>query len=300
MSGKLAMNLFADLQETVRSDEPLAPHTWFRLGGPARYFAEPRDKAELLELIRRCRENEIKIWVLGRGSNLLVADAGVEGMVIHLTDRYFGEIQIEKDGRVKAQAGTSLSRLIQVAARAGLSGMECLVGIPGSVGGSVRINAGGRFGDIGNVAQGVSLIDSSGYEFERKRDDIYFGYRMTNIMAKFIMEAEFQLVPDDPERIAKMIKEIWLLKKNSQPEDSRNAGCIFKNPRALSAGALIDKAGLKGSTIGGAKVSERHANFIVATDDCTATDVMQLIELIRTRVRDRFEVELETEVDIWQ
>ena len=164
----------------------------------------------------------------------------------------------------------------------------------------MKINAGGRFGDIGNVCRKVRLVDSSGYRFERERDDIYFGYRMTNIMAKFVTEVEFQLVPDDPERIGRLLKEIWMLKKSSQPTDTRNAGCIFKNPRALSAGALIDKCGLKGTSVGAARVSERHANFIVAGDGATARDVMQLIELVRQKVRERFEVELELEIEIWR
>lgn len=294
------MNLFADLHEFVSYDEPLAAHTWFRLGGPARYWAEPRTYEELKTLIKRCREHEIEMYVLGRGSNLLVADEGVDGMVVHMTDKYFGDIQVEESGVVRAGAGASLNRLLQVCARKGLTGMECLVGIPGSVGGAVRINAGGRFGDIGNVAKSVRLIDSSGYEFARERHDIYFGYRMTNIMARFIVEVEFGLVPDDPEHIARTIKEIWLLKKNSQPTDSRNAGCVFKNPRALSAGALIDKAGLKGTQVGGAKVSERHANFLVAEDGATSKDVLGLIELIQQRVRERFDVELELELEIWK
>ncbi len=295
------MNIFADLADCVIENEPLASHTWFKLGGPARYFIRPRDEAELLEVIKRCRENDIKMYVLGRGSNLLVADEGVDGAVIHLGDRNFGAVEInEKEATVTAGAGASLNRVLQMCVRQGLGGMECLVGIPGSVGGSVKINAGGRFGDIGNICRRVRLIDSSGFQFERDREDIYFGYRMTNIMAKFVVGVEFQLAPDDPNRLVRLLKEIWLLKKNSQPTDTRNAGCIFKNPRALSAGALIDKAGLKGFGIGGASVSTRHANFIVAGDGTTAKDVIDLIDYIRRKVSERFEVDLETEVEIWK
>ena len=293
------MSLFAELQEIVRHDEPMAEHTWFRLGGAARHFVEPRNENELAEVVRRCRENSVKIHVLGRGSNILVADEGIDGAVIHLSDKYFG--QIEVDGQtVRAGAGAGLSRLLQVCARKGLSGMECLVGIPGSVGGAVKINAGGRFGDIGSVAHSVRLMDSGGYQFERPREDIYFGYRETNIMAKFVLEAEFSLMPDDPEQIGRRLKEVWMLKKNSQPLNSRNAGCIFKNPRALSAGALIDKAGLKGLAVGGATVSQRHANFIVAKDGATSKDVLGLIEQIQDQVRQRFDVELELELQVWR
>lgn len=292
------MNLFADLDDIARANELMSQHTWFRLGGPARYFVQPRNEEELIEVVRRCHENEVEIHVLGRGSNLLVSDKGVDGVVVHLSDKYFGKINID-GAKVQAGAGTSITRLLQVCARQGLSGMECLAGIPGSVGGAVRINAGGRFGDIGNVAKSVRLLDSSGYAFSRAHDEIYFGYRMSNIMAKFILEAEFSLMEDDPDRIARMIKEVWMLKKGSQPVNSRNAGCIFKNPRALSAGAMIDKAGLKGRTVGGAKVSTTHANFIVVEVGASSADVLALIEVMRKAVKERFDVDLELELEIW-
>jgi len=293
------MNLFTDLEEIVKHNEPMAKHTWFRLGGPARYFFEPRSEEELLKIVRRCHENEVEMYVLGRGSNLLVADEGIDGAVIRLHMPAFSRITIENDV-VRAGAGVELSELVRRCAREGLSGFECMAGIPGSVGGAVMINAGGRFGDIGNVANSIRLMDSSGFCFERDRNDIYFGYRMTNIMAKFILEAEFGLVPENPERIAKMLKEISMLKKNSQPLSSRNAGCIFKNPRALSAGALIDKAGLKGTSVRAARISETHANFIVAEEHATTKDVLELIELVQSRVYERFDVNLELEVVVWK
>ena len=299
MYGKWPMNLFADLEEIVKYDVPMAEHTWFRLGGPARYYVAPTSKDQLLEVVHRCHNNNVPLYVLGRGSNLLVSDKGVDGVVVRLSHDCFCGISIE-DNSVRAGAGTDLSILVRQCARAGLSGLEYLAGIPGSVGGSVKINAGGRFGDIGSVVQSVELMDSSGYSFERRRDDIFFGYRMTNIMAKFILQAEFSLVQDDPDQIGRMIKEVWMLKRNSQPTSSRNAGCIFKNPRALSAGALIDKAGLKGTTIGGARVSRTHANFIVAEEGASSNDVLKLIDLIRQRVRERFDVELELELEIWK
>jgi UDP-N-acetylmuramate dehydrogenase len=237
--------------------------------------------------------------VIGSGSNLLVADEGVRGVVIRLDAASFHEVSITEN-RVLAGGGARLTELIQACSRQGLSGIECLVGIPGTVGGAVKINAGGRFGDIGSVCQAVHLMDTAAHTFARQRQDIYFGYRMTNILARFILQAELTLVPDDPDRIARLIREVWMLKKNSQPMNSRNAGCVFKNPRALSAGALIDKVGLKGRTVGGARVSDKHANFIEADDGCTAGDVLSLIDLIRERVRDRFEVELELEIEIWR
>ncbi len=293
------MNLFAGLETIVKENEPMAPHTWFKLGGPARYFIEPRSEDELLDVVRRCHENGIDMYVLGRGSNLLVADKGVDGVVIRLLNEAF--CLMDFDGNiVRAGAGVDLSVLLRECARRGLTGMECMAGIPGTVGGAVKINAGGRFGDIGNVARSVRLMDSSGYRFERSSSDIYFGYRMTNIMARFILGAEFTLMEDDPDNIGRLIKEVWMLKKNSQPMNTRNAGCIFKNPRALSAGALIDKAGLKGAAVGGAHVSETHANFIEAEDAATSDDVFKLISHIREKVSERFDVDLELELEVWK
>ena len=293
------MNLFAGLEQIVKSDVPMSQYTWFRLGGPVRYLVEPTSQEELLEVVHRCHENGVSIYVLGRGSNLLVADEGLDAVVIHLNHDNFCQLSIE-DNMVRAGAGLDLSRLLQQCARRGLSGLECVAGIPGSVGGAVKINAGGRFGDIGNVAQSVRLMDSSGYCFERERGEIFFGYRMTNIMAKFLLEATFTMLPDDPENIARTIKEVWMLKKNSQPMNSRNAGCVFKNPRSLSAGALIEKAGLKGARLGGAVVSERHANFMIAVSGATSSDVLGLVDMIREKVQSRFDIELELEMEIWR
>jgi len=293
------MSLWTGLEEIVKYDEPMSEHTWFRLGGPARYFIRPQNEKELKEVIGRCHDNSVQMYVLGRGSNVLIVDEGLDGAVVQLLDQHFGQVAIEGN-IVHAGAGAGLSKLVQKCARDGLSGMECMAGIPGSVGGAVKINAGGQFGDIGNVAQSVRVMDSSGYEFVRQRQDIYFGYRMTNIIAKFILEAEFSLVPEDPDRIGRLIKEVWMLKKNSQPTNSRNAGCVFKNPRALSAGALIDKVDMKGYNVGGAFVSEKHANFIEGREGATSSDVLNLIDVIKERVQQRFGVELDLEIDVWK
>ncbi len=292
------MSLFAGLESIVKENVPLSQYTWFQLGGPARYFVEPTSKEQLLEVIKRCQDNGLRIYVLGNGSNLLVADKGVDGVVIRLSNENFSRISTDGN-KVTVGGGARLSGLLRECARNGLGGLECIAGIPGTVGGAVRINAGGRFGDIGSICESVKLMDSSGYEFQWQRTDIFFGYRMTNIMAKFILEADFHLIPDDPENIGKMIKEVWMLKKTSQPMDAPNAGCIFKNPRAMSAGAIIDKAGLKGTRIGGAYISDRHANFILAEKGTVSQDVFDLIELIREKMRERFDVDLELELEIW-
>jgi UDP-N-acetylmuramate dehydrogenase len=293
------MSVFSGLEEIVERDHVLAPHTWYRLGGPADYFIRPRTVEELREVIRRCGENSIPMFVMGLGSNLLVADEGVRGAVVKLTGPEFEKTEYEKD-QVTAWAGAELSQLVMHCVEKGLSGIETLSGIPGSMGGAVRMNAGGRFGDVGSSVESVTLMDARGTLFEKSKPELIFDYRSVNIRAKFILSAKLQLEPADPERIMRTVKETWIYKKNSQPLNTRNCGCVFKNPPGAAAGALIDRAGLKGFQVGGAIVSDKHANFIVARDGCTSRDVLQLIDTIRQKVREQHEVELEPEIEIWQ
>jgi UDP-N-acetylmuramate dehydrogenase len=192
-----------------------------------------------------------------------------------------------------------LSSLVLTCVKKGLSGLEPLTGIPGSVGGAVKMNAGGNFGDFGAIVESVTLMDNQGNIFEMGKPELVFDYRSTNITAQFILNAKLQLTGGDSEQIMRTVKEIWIYKKNNQPLNTKNAGCIFKNPRGLSAGALIDRAGLKGLQIGGATVSDKHANFIIAGKDCKSRDVMRLIDAIKQRVKEQFNTELELEIEIW-
>jgi len=289
---------FSGLQAIVAENVPLAPHTWYRIGGPARWFIRPSNARELREAAGRCIENNIPIYVLGLGANLLVGDDGVNGAVFRLDAEHWR--QVDFNGVVvEAGAGVELQKLVLKTARQGLTGLECLAGIPGTVGGAVRMNAGGKFGDIGARVDRVSVMDMAGNIFECLKDDLVFDYRGTNISAPFIVGATFQLDEDDADRLAKRLKEIWMFKRNSQPLNTKNAGCIFKNPRGLSAGALIDQAGFKGLRVGGAEVSTKHANFIVAHKGCRADDVLKLIKIVREKVYEKNHIELESEVKIW-
>jgi UDP-N-acetylmuramate dehydrogenase len=292
------MSLFAGLDKIVSEDEPLGPHTWFGIGGAARYFIAPRTTDELREVVRRCRENEIPMRVMGAGANLLIDDAGYKGAVIHLGAGEFLNVSLIDNG-IRAGAGADMGRIVLRCVREGLSGMECLAGVPGSVGGCVRMNAGGAFGDIGNVVESVQVMTEDGEVFTRFREDLAFAYRSTNISSKFILAAEFRLTEDDPHAILKQVKQIWIYKKNTQPLGRSNAGCIFRNPRGMSAGALIDRAELKGKQVGGARVSEKHANFIIAEPGTKASDVLKLINIIRDRVYERNGVYLELEIEVW-
>ena len=291
-------NPFEGLEECVAENHPLAPHTWYKIGGPARWWVQPRSIEELQAAAQRCMENEIPVYVLGLGANLLVGDQGVNGAVFRFDQEFWRRVKFDKTS-VEVGAGVDMQKLVVRTVRQGLEGIECLAGIPGTIGGGIRMNAGGKFGDIGAVVPRVTVMDTGGTIFERTKDDLVFEYRSTNIAAKFILGATLELEEEDPDRIMKKTKEIWMYKRNTQPLNTKNCGCMFKNPRGLSAGALIDQAGLKGMRIGGAEVSEKHANFIIAHPGCKADDVMRLVKVIREKVFDRNEIHLESEVQIW-
>jgi UDP-N-acetylmuramate dehydrogenase len=292
------MNIFSGLEEIVETDYPLAKRTWYGLGGAADYFIRPKTVKQLKDVVRRCSKNNIPIYVMGFGSNLLISDEGLRAAVIKLEAEQFS--QIEFDGEiVTAWAGAELSKLVLTCVEKGLSGIEALTGIPGSVGGAIKMNAGGNFGDFGSAVESVTLMDTEGKIFEKSKPELVFDYRRTNITAKFILSARIKLNESDSEQIMRTVKEIWIYKKNNQPLNAKNSGCIFKNPRGGSAGALIDRAGLKGHKIGGAVVSEKHANFIIAEEGCKSSDVMKLIDDIRQKIKEQFDIELELEVEIW-
>jgi UDP-N-acetylmuramate dehydrogenase len=293
------MSIFSGLDEIVETDYTLAKHTWYGLGGPADYFIRPQSTEQLSEVVTCCKDNDVKLHVIGYGSNLLISDQGVHGAVVQLESEFFSQIQFEEDV-VTAWAGADLKTLVLDSVKHGLAGLEMLTGIPGSVGGAIRMNTGGSFGDIGSVVKSVALMDADGMIFEKCKPELSFDYRSSNITAKVVLNAKIRLIPGDPEQIMRTLQETWIYKKNHQPLNTRNCGCVFKNPRGQSAGSLIDRAGLKGLQVGGAKVSDKHANFIVAQSDCKSVDVKRLIEAVRERVKENCGVVLESEIEIWE
>ena len=293
------MNIFSGLEEIVETDYSLAKETWYGLGGPVDYFIRPKNTKQLKKVVQRCNENDIRMYVLGFGSNLLVCDEGLRAAVIKLDGEQFSEMEFKKE-EVIAWAGVELNKVVMDSVRKGLSRIEALAGIPGSIGGAVRMNAGGNFGDFGAAVEKVQLMDIEGNIFEKSKPELIFDYRRTNITAKFILSAQLKLTPADSEQMMRTVKEIWIYKKNTQPLNTKNSGCIFKNPRGVSAGALIDRAGLKGLQIGGAIVSEKHANFINAEKGCTSNHVIELIDTIKQKVKEQFNIDLELEIEIWK
>jgi UDP-N-acetylmuramate dehydrogenase len=293
------MHPFDELGGIVRTNEPMAHRVWFRLGGPAAYFASPRRPEELVGLLKRSRDEGLAFRILGGGSNVLVRDEGVRALVILLESPFFADINV-RDNIVEAGAAVPLTALISHSARAGMGGLEILTGIPGAVGGALRGNAGGRQGAIGQFVRRVTVLDPADEIQVREREDLDFANRESNLDEPVILSAEFELEPEDSENVVRRMRRIWIIKRENQPYAHQRSGCIFKNPSPeVSAGALIDQAGLKGTRLGGAEVSDRHANFILAHPGAKAADILQLIDRMRQRVWQQFGYELELQLQIW-
>ncbi|AQQ08287.1 UDP-N-acetylenolpyruvoylglucosamine reductase [Sedimentisphaera cyanobacteriorum] len=290
------MSLFSDL-DFVKENYPLAGHTWYGVGGNAEYFAPVQNINELRRAITRASQQNLDIKVLGQGSNVLVREEGVKGLVVKL-EGDFSKFEF-RGGAIIAGSGVNLGKLVLESVREGLAGLESLTGIPGSLGGAVKMNAGGRFGEIGTSVESVELIDMQGSTFSKHKPELVFSYRQNNIYESIITSVELSLTPADSEMLLKRVQEIWIYKKNHQPVNRRTAGCVFRNVSGRSAGEIIESCGLKGAENGKAKLSEKHCNIIIAEEGCTSSDIIGLIEKIREKVRELADIDLQLEIDMW-
>jgi UDP-N-acetylmuramate dehydrogenase len=288
----------AEFAEFTKRNEPLAPYTYLKVGGPAEALVQPRTRDELCAVVRYCSDRHLLMRVLGGGCNVLIHDEGVHGVVLRLSEPAFTDVTVQGK-RVRAGSGAPLSALISQAARHALAGLETLVGTPGTVGGALRHNTGDRAGDIGQYVRQVEVVDSSGAAHTRDRDELRFAYRSSNLDDPVILVAEFELDADAPDAIVKRMRKAWIQRKAAQPFSFQAAARIFKDPRGLSADALIEQAGLTGTRVGGAEISDRHANFIVAHPGATARDVLRLIDMVRSGVQKHFHIDLELEISEW-
>jgi len=280
----------------IALSEPLARYTTFRIGGPADIYLEPLDKADALSLICYLRHERIPFFTMGNGSNLLVADEGVKGAVVNL-EAGFNYLRCDSGGIITAGAGVKLAKFVDFCIGNGRGGAEMLAGIPGTLGGAVIMNAGAYGGEISDHMLSVELIRGEKL-LKIAKEEGGFAYRTSGLQGDVILEASF----DFPEGISETMKATrrqMMLKRNaSQPVQWPNAGSIFKNPPGDYAARLIQEAGLKGRTAGGAEISEQHANFIINRGGATARDVVELIDLARGEVLRQFGVELQLEIKL--
>jgi UDP-N-acetylmuramate dehydrogenase len=305
-------SLYSDLDVSAQVDAPLAEHTWFGIGGRADLLVRPNSIEALVTLARRCRRDGIPMRVLGSGANLLVDDEGVDGVVVKLDTECFRRVDFNADGiveRMRVFGGASMEKLVQDSARRGLRGLEPMSGIPASLGGAIRMNAGGKFGAIGDVVDAVAVLGADGEQRVFTASELRFGYRESNLPAGIVLWASLRVAEDDPIACRERVKEIFAYKKSTQPMAAHSAGCMFRNPvlpdgSRVSAGKLIDLAGLKGTRVGCAFVSEEHGNFIAidrkAGAPARTDDLRELVDLIKSRVLDGAKVELQTEVVFWR
>lgn len=292
------MNWWKDLKGKIKTREPLKKHSTFKIGGRAEFFIEPKDTDALKLLLALAKRYNIPLLIIGAGSNILISDKGVKAIVLRLGSPFFKEV-FRKRNYLEAGSGLMLGRLLLVAKNHGLSGLEFLAGIPGTVGGALAMNAGAWGKNIAEVVEKVKVMDYNGKTKILAKKDIKFTYRSSGLAKYIILSATFKLEKKDKKEIADEIKKYLTYRRNNQDTSFPNAGCIFKNPGGESAGRLIDLCGLKGKKTGGASVSTRHANFILNRGNASSGDVLKLMSLIKKRVKDKLKITLEPEIKIW-
>ena len=284
--------------EITKRREPLAPHTHLRIGGPAECLVQPRTTDELKAVLRYCKTKAIPLRMLGGGFNLLVNDDPIPGVVMRLTGPEFSSI--ETQGKtIRAAGGAQLFDLIAHSVRAGLGGLETLVGIRGTVGGSVRCNVGDRSGEIGACVRRVAVLHDDASELVRTRDELTFGVHSSDLDEPVILWVEFELLPEKPQALLKRMRRAWIIRKAAEPLSFQAGVRLFRDPAGLNAASLIERAGLAKFRVGSAEVSDRNGNYAIAHPGTTAKDVLKLIDHVRAKVKDSTGVILERELNVW-
>lgn len=283
-------------EKRVFCDEPMSKHTTFRVGGPADYFVMPKNTEEVQKVVALCQRNAMPYYVLGNGSNLLVSDTGYRGVIVQIY-KEMNQIQVEGT-TIRVQAGALLSKIGSAALEAGLTGFEFASGIPGTVGGAVVMNAGAYGGETKDILKSATVLTPDGAVLTLYNEALELGYR-TSVIAKkdyVVLEAEYELQTGDRETIRARMDELKVQRVTKQPLEFPSAGSTFKRPEGYFAGKLIQDAGLRGFTVGGAQVSEKHCGFVINKGNATAADIRALIQQVSDRVMQEFGVRLEPEV----
>ena len=286
-------------QDSIKYNEPMKKHTTMRVGGPCDCMVEPSSIEEIQKILEYARKNNIKYYVIGNGSNLLVKDEGVHALIIKIANK-FSEVEVNGE-HIKAYSGCSVPKLSQIAKENSLSGLEFACGIPGSVGGGIRMNAGAYGSEMVNVVEKVGFLDEDGKLNEIDGKDAHFTYRHSMFVDNpqyVVVYAIYKLVKGNKEEISKIMEENMNSRKQKQPIEYPNFGSVFKRPEGYFVGKLVDDCGLKGYKIGGAQVSTKHSGFMVNIEDATCKDVLDLIEYVKEKVYEKFNVKLQEEVVI--
>lgn len=299
MNNELLIKFAKETEIPFSENEMLSAHTTFKIGGPAEVFASPRNAGQVSAAVRFCKENGVKLFPLGKGSNLLVSDEGASGIVLHF-GRDMSEMRLLDEETIYCEAGASLAKLCGFALENSLTGLEFAYGIPGSVGGAVFMNAGAYGGEIKDVILYAEHIDENGERAVFEGDALEMSYRHSVYSSKkyIITSAVFRLKKGDKAEIKAKMDELLGKRFDKQPMDKPSAGSTFKRPEGAFASALIDQCGLKGFTVGGAQVSEKHAGFVINKGGATCADVLELIKQVQDKVKTDTGFTLEPEVEI--
>jgi len=292
------MNWLKNLKGKVKRAEALSKHTSFRIGGRADFFIEPDDSEDLKLLLKHAEKNKLKLLFIGSGSNILVKDADIKKIIVHLSSGNFAKVKFENN-YCEVGSGVTLAKLIRQASLRGLGGLEFLTGIPGTVGGALMMNAGAWGKEIADFLEDISVMDYNGNLELLKRNKIRFAYRSSGLDKYIILGARFKLNKATQIQIKNKIDKYLKRRRKSQDFAFPNAGCVFKNPRNNTAGKLIDLCGLKDRSAGGAVISKKHANFILNKNNAKARDVLKLMKLAKIKVKRNFNINLEPEIKIW-
>lgn len=276
-------------------NEPLAPFTTFRIGGVADYYVEPEDAQDVLSIVNYMSSKGLPLYVMGNGSNILISDEGIRGVVINL-EKNFSYLKHEEN-KIVSGSGVKMAKLADFAIKNNYAGVEMLAGIPATIGGALVMNAGAYGGETSTYVNEVTAVINGTIKHFSK-EECGFVYRNSNLKSLIILEAKFNLLSGNKEELMKRRKELLLKRNEAQPVEISNAGCIFKNPENNFAAKLIEESGMKGRSYGGAMVSEKHANFILNHNNAKANDVLELVRIIKKAVREKTGVELEMEVKL--
>lgn len=291
------LNKFMD-EDDIKIDVPMKKYTSFKVGGNADLFITPKKYENVNKIMNLCKANNINYYIVGNGSNLLIKDGGIRGVVIKLSK--LNKITIDGENII-AQGGASIGTVSLKSRDESLTGLEFACGIPGTIGGAVAMNAGAYNGEIADVIESVLVMDNNGQILRLNKEELELGYRTSAILKHnyIVLEANFKLQKGDHEKIATRISDLMRRRREKQPLEYPSAGSTFKRPEGQFAAKLIQDSGLKGTQMGGAQVSDKHSGFIINKDNATAKDILDLIHFVEKTVKEKFDVELEPEVRIW-
>lgn len=291
--------MFPDsLQHLIRNDEPLASYTWLKIGGPARFFAEPTSKDELVAIVKAASESEVPLRVLGGGSNLLVREAGFAGLVVSLSTASFAEIRTDGT-KLIAGGGSQLSHVVTTAVGKGLEGLGHLIGIPGTLGGALQGNASAGGSDVARAIESIEILTPEGDVVTKARDQLEFSYRQSDLGENIVLSATFALEEADPAVLTKRLQKLWIVRRGERPRDQIRVATPFVDPDGASAADLIDQVGMKGAREGAASLDPSKPNYLVVDEGATSEEVLALVENVREHVSLKTGVDLQLNLKIW-